>query len=325
MGEGLQISQYEVNNSSLLARGALGEPVTNRIGTDQAEVLLNAPADDLVFRYFLDDINFIGATVTELGFHAASSGLNGPREALLEITGLDVSVYFSANLPVMFPLRDAPILFTGNIYADSVSTGYEDDLLNGRAGRDTLNGSGGNDTLLGGSGADRLIGDMGQDRLNGGRGNDRLDGGVDNDRLVGGTGRDLLIGGFGNDRLYGQAGADRLDGGQGRDILNAGVDGDRDMFIYRSVRESRGDSIDRLNNFDVGEDLISLRPVDARNTLAGNQEFAFSESGPARYAVWVVETASGSHVRADTSGDRRADMAIFVAGVSGMGADDFIL
>ena len=63
--------------------------------------------------------------------------------------------------------------------------------------------------------ADWITGGAGNDVINGYAGDDALDGGRGNDQLYGGDGADILRGGMGNDRLTGGGGADQYAFGQG--------------------------------------------------------------------------------------------------------------
>ncbi|NJR20535.1 MAG: calcium-binding protein, partial [Hyphomonadaceae bacterium] len=106
----------------------------------------------------------------------------------------------------------------GNIGADYLVGGLDNDSLLGGNGADSLLGGLGNDTLFGELGDDFLNGDDGDDSADGGEGNDFVFGFDGNDNLKGGIGSDALFGGVGNDTLEGNAGIDSLDGGMGDDM-----------------------------------------------------------------------------------------------------------
>lgn len=101
-----------------------------------------------------------------------------------------------------------------------------------------------------------LTGTTGENRLVGANGNDTLSAEGGNDTLNGGDGDDSLDGGAGNDLLFGTTGADTLNGGTGDDRLFAGVDTDVDIFVFED-----GFGIDRIFEFDIGEDVIDLSAV----------------------------------------------------------------
>lgn len=89
----------------------------------------------------------------------------------------------------------------------------------------------------------------------GGAGADILDGLAGNDTLAARAGDDLLIGGGGDDELFGEAGAD--------------------TFLIRP-----GDGEDRINDFDVGEDILLVSPEfgldGAAEVLASETDNGFS-------------------------------------------------
>lgn len=173
---------------------------------------------------------------------------------------------------------------------DTLHGGTGSDVLSGDAGNDALFGGMGNDRLAGGAGADRLFGGDGQDmadyaassaavrinlmpaangqqgasggdatgdqlfemeQVNGSRFADRLTGNNSANLLSGNDGNDTLSGNSGNDTLLGGNGRDVIAGGRGADLLTGG-DG-ADTFVFR-----RGDGIDRITDFSVGEDIIRL-------------------------------------------------------------------
>ncbi|NJL22316.1 MAG: hypothetical protein HC895_18255 [Leptolyngbyaceae cyanobacterium SM1_3_5] len=94
------------------------------------------------------------------------------------------------------------------------------------------------------------------------QGNDNLTGGEENDTLVGGAGNDQLAGEVGRDTLIGDTGRDTLSGGTGNDVLTGGSGADDFQFGDASrsrMRSSRKMSIDRITDFEAGEDSIVLR------------------------------------------------------------------
>jgi Tol biopolymer transport system component len=80
----------------------------------------------------------------------------------------------------------------------------------------------------------------------GNAGNNTLTGTPGNDTLNGKGGKDTLVGGDGNDVLIGSKGNDVLTGGAGRD-----------RFVYQALQ----DRFDRITDFTVGEDKITLRKL----------------------------------------------------------------
>ncbi|MFB2553699.1 nidogen-like domain-containing protein [Ensifer soli] len=195
---------------------------------------------------------------------------------------------------------------------DLILTGRGNINGTGNAAANDLTGNAGKNTLKGGAGNDRLYGLSGDDKLHGEAGNDKLYGGNGNDLLRGGAGKDILEGQKGNDKLYGDAGADKLYGGLGADQLFGGAD--KDVFLYKSVRESTLNPVgqDIIYDFAIG-DRVDLRTIDASTKIAGNQAFAFigtdaftNTAGELRYE----KLDSDTYVYGDVNGDGKADFAI---------------
>lgn len=235
--------------------------------------------------------------------------------------------------------------------SDTLHGGPGDDHLSGGNGHDRLTGGGGSDRLHGGPGNDTLLGDAGPDILAGGPGRDRLHGGDGPDSLRGGAGHDILYGDLGNDVLYGDSGNDlvggggghdrilggrgddTLRGGHGDDIVIGGLGADilvgglgADMFVFRSVAESTpGGGRDRVEDFDGGTDVIDLRRIDADANTRGNQDLTFTGDRASPHAAWTVYREDGLLLRADTDGDLRADLEIFLIGLHQLRESDLLL
>ena len=178
---------------------------------------------------------------------------------------------------------------SGGAGADSLKTGFADDIVRGGTGADVLAGGFGGDTLLGGAGADTLAGDAGGDVLRGGGGRDAADysdaaGGIFVNLAAGnGPEGDTLvsiedaIGSSGFDTLRGDAGANRLSGGVGDDTLRGqgggdslfGQDGGDDLRGNGGADEVRGgNGFDRLSG-NQGAD--TLAGGGGSDTLAGGK------------------------------------------------------
>lgn len=161
---------------------------------------------------------------------------------------------------------------SGNAGNDTIGSGRGDDYVDAGAGDDMVSGSFGNDVIHGASGHDRLAGAVGDDSIDGGNGNDNIGGGYGSDTITGNMGDDTVgagqqddsvNGGGGNDVLNGNNGHDTLNGGDGNDTLNGGDHNDvltggadADVFYFRVYRD--GD-VDRITDFEIGEDKIQLR------------------------------------------------------------------
>lgn len=204
--------------------------------------------------------------------------------------------------------------YAGTEYNDTVDGGQGNDDLFGNGGNDKLVGRLGNDSLVGGAGKDRIIGGDGNDVIQGGDGHDRLFGDAGNDQIFGNQGNDRLVGGDGNDALLGGIGNDTINGGTGADQIR-----------YRSAGEADGDYI---VGFETGNDVISLRRVDADTTSRGNQNF--DDIGDARFSgtageLRVYNNRSNTVVAGDTDGDGRADFSFSLKNVADLEAGDLFL
>jgi serralysin len=121
------------------------------------------------------------------------------------------------------------------------------DRLTGGNGEDIINGLGGDDIIIGGNDDDTLSGGDGDDRLDGGNSSDSLFGGAGNDVLEGGNSSDTLDGGAGNDTLLGGNSSDILNGGAGDDILTGG--NSKDVFAFTDAGN------DTITDYDKGETI----------------------------------------------------------------------
>jgi serralysin len=156
----------------------------------------------------------------------------------------------------------------------------------------------------GGSGSDALKGNTGANTLKGNAGNDVLYGYSGNDVLVGGSGNDKMIGQTGTDRLYGSSGAD--------------------TFIFSTVSDSPARTRDAIYDFKRGEDHIDLRSIDANTLISSNQAFTFI-GGTAFTAKAGQLRLSGGVLWADVNGDKVADFAVTMVGLTSMASSDFYL
>jgi Ca2+-binding RTX toxin-like protein len=184
------------------------------------------------------------------------------------------------NLVLTGPAEPGGILVgNGNALGNSITGSTLD--------QNHLFGGEGDDTLIGGNVFDRLSGNAGDDSIDAGAGDDSLFGGLGADTLLAGDGNDLLIGwqdtsstsntdggnflsgGSGNDTLQGGGGGNEtLYGGLGSDILNGGCrdteqtepTGNPDLFVFRSVEESRSGLglRDTITSFETGFSQIDL-------------------------------------------------------------------
>jgi hypothetical protein len=82
----------------------------------------------------------------------------------------------------------SPVLFTGDVSANSVTGTDFADILSGGSGADIFDGGLGNDSISGDDGNDSLFGGIGRDSDS-----DTLNGGLGNDTLIGGSGLDVFV------------------------------------------------------------------------------------------------------------------------------------
>jgi len=164
-----------------------------------------------------------------------------------------------------------------------------DDIINGRHGGDMMMGLAGNDTYIVNDLADQVVeqadegtdtvrvyandytlpanvenlimlwggygfgNDLANRMVGAGSGHSILDGGLGDDVLISRVSTYWLLGGDGNDILRGGTAPDVLVGGPGNDILTGGGGGDQFLFP-----EYGGKNADRITDFDLGDDFISL-------------------------------------------------------------------
>lgn len=228
---------------------------------------------------------------------------------------------------------------TGTAGDDWVEAGARADIVNGADGDDAILGGTGNDQLRGGAGMDIIYGGDGNDSVMGGAGDDALEGDEGDDIVDGGSGDDGMGGGAGNDVIRGGSGYDWLNGGDGDDILVGGAGNDflwggagTDTFRFDSVSDSIAGALTReeLWDFNTEEgDLINLSRIDANGTaVAGDGAFILNSGsafGGTRGELIQTDSAAGVILRADVNGDKIADFALLVLGVSSIDADHILL
>lgn len=143
------------------------------------------------------------------------------------------------------------------------------------------------------------------------------------------SGVSLIGGGGGNDTIIGSAAADMIEGGAGSDFLTGGLGAD--VFDFNFADHSMGSAkIDRITDFEQGQDLIDLSGIDANTGLTGNDAFIFIEdaaftgvAGQLKYDA--ISIAGVTRVLADTNGDSKVDMEIQLTGTIDLGALDFLV
>nr|WP_303645119.1 M10 family metallopeptidase C-terminal domain-containing protein [Rubellimicrobium arenae] len=173
--------------------------------------------------------------------------------------------------------------------------------------------------------SDRARGFDGNDTLEGRGGDDSLFGGAGQDSISGGAGHDVLNGGDGGDVLRAGRGADSLAGGEGRDVLIGGMDDNPDVFLFRSVRDSRIGAADAVENFTSAiesGDHIDLRSIDSNITHQGNDAFDWAGKAAKGHAVWWTAAGTDILLKADVDGDAAADLVIRLRDLDGLSRND---
>ncbi|MDU9002941.1 calcium-binding protein [Sedimentitalea todarodis] len=243
------------------------------------------------------DLALQNGLVTDMGDMITISGMN-----IVNPVGVAGEVHeIVAGMMGGGPSGNAadPTPIYGHIWAEGhdVTGSSGRDRYKGTDFADSVHGAAGKDVLKGKGGADTILGEGGADRLFGGAGIDTLDGGKGADRLVGGTGKDTQTGGRG-----------------------------ADTFVFAKLAHMKND---RITDFRSGQgDQIELKGIDAREDIAGNQDFSLigqagfsGQSGELR--VW--NNGQSTFVVGDTDGDGDRDFRIEVYGVHDLTVDDFIL
>ena len=211
----------------------------------------------------------------------------------------------------------------------------------GRGGNDTLEGRGGGDFLRGGSGTDTASYESASSGIyanlleNRGLLNDAEGDTYESIENLKGSGfDDLLYGTNGANRIEGRGGRDDIIGHEGADTLIGGS-GD-DHFVYRQTSDSTvaAGGRDSILDFQIGQDSIDLRAIDARSASSGDDLFSFIGSrdfmgiaGQLRSSSARDESGSQFNlVQGDVNGDGSADFSIAVySGWQALSSSDFIL
>lgn len=280
--------QGQMRNNITIAYGTVIENATAGSGDDL--LIANQAANILRGNYGVDTVSYrdsMGGVIASLAANRGTGG-DAAGDRYIDIERLE-----------------------GSEFADHLTGGNRDDVLNGLLG---------DDVLLGGNGADTLLG---------GAGNDCLDGGEGADTLIGASGNDLLAGDGGNDWLRGESGNDLLSGGRGDDFLNAGTGIDtitggegRDTFVFDVVTTTVS-----ITDFQSRYDRIDLHSLDAvpstsvKDTFIWVADKAFmGRAGELR--TYIVD--GSTFLAGDLDGDRSADLLVSL-GHASMTGNDLIL
>ena len=132
---------------------------------------------------------------------------------------------------------------------------------------------------------------------------------------------------FGN-TITGNAGQNTIVGYLGQDFLTGGGSGD--VFVWTSTAESllAGNEADVILDFNRGQgDFIAVNPIDADDTIAGDQAFTFVGTAgfTAAGQINYFTTATDTYILFNTDGDAAQEMTIRLAGVYAVDASWFVL
>jgi len=217
----------------------------------------------------------------------------------------DINVQAAAPAMNVINGTSASETINGTAGDDSINGDLGDDWINTNGGNDQVYGGDGKDTVIGANGAELIYGNDGDDYLASEGGNDTIYGGAGNDFFSsGGTGSDddYLVGEAGNDHLRSGAGNDTLIGGIGADLFNGGSG--NDTFVYEALTDSTTTSMDIIEDFSAGYDILDLSAITSITSLSD----------------LTISTVSWN-TRVD---DNSSDFSIELTGSVGLTASDFI-
>ncbi|WFU66881.1 hypothetical protein [Bradyrhizobium brasilense] len=209
---------------------------------------------------------------------------------------------------------------------DIIKAGVGNDVIDGGYGNDEMYGGLGNDTYLFNSPGDKAIElpNQGIDTISSSVSISTLPLNVENatltgygwNNLIGSTAWNVLTGNSGNNTLSGALGNDTLIGKLGKDTLTGG--GGLDKMVLETLADSgvAFSTRDVINTFAHG-DKIDVSPIDANNTVAGNQPFTFVDhfghaAGQLQWDLTGISTTGvkGYLVQGDVNGDGAADFSL---------------
>jgi probable HAF family extracellular repeat protein len=141
----------------------------------------------------------------------------------------------------------------------TITTGLDNDLIDGSASDDSITAGDGTNVINAGAGNDTVTTGNGNDVIQGGAGNNIITTGNGYNRVLTEGGNDTITGGSDNDFIYSGAGDDVIDAGNGNNIINAGT-GNNTVTVGtgtdKIILEAGGSVI--INNFDVTKDRLRL-------------------------------------------------------------------
>ena len=239
------------------------------------------------------------------------------------------SLTLDATIENLIMFGVAAIDGTGNQFSNTMTGNSAANTLTGLGGADRLDGKGGADTMVGGKGNEIYYvddaGDVVTELANEGVDLVRstlaidltsilnvenatvtsaadvdIEGSDADNVLTGGNGSNEIDGGAGNDTIRGNFGSDTLIGGTGADT-----------FVWIGINESRLSAPDLVADFESGIDKLDLRGIDARASIAGNQDFVLDTNGDfAQGEIRLIDHGTFLMLEANTDLDPAVELAI---------------
>jgi hypothetical protein len=281
MGAGVDTVTMSANNTSLTADMGDGNDVVD-VSTATAKALTidgGAGADKVM----LDDVSYVGTTlsltnVEQLEILSTSTTLGSSvlsgKSYVISVAG--ATAVTAGDLVVEMDNLSVDL---SSLVSDGVGATIQSSNITGVSL--AMTGTAYADVITGGSKADTLIGGKGDDAINGGDGADSIEGGEGSDTLTGGLGADVIVTGAGNDTVV--INLDNANGGT--ETTDSGVA-----------------AFDKVTDFDITKDVLSLNDVDTGGTAAALVKAADS-TGATTTANTVDITILNGVVTQITKGD----------------------
>lgn len=191
----------------------------------------------------------------------------------LTVTSYQTYLYgYGLTLDASAETDDGAFNVTGSWYNDMITTMGGDDVINTQYGDDIVDAGDGNNTVTVGLGNSTWDGNnvvttgTGNDTIFGGSSTqfgdtDTISSGAGMDTIYGYGGVDIIDAGDHDDIVDGGSGDDQITGGLGADSLTGGSGSD--TFFYNALAESSDGTLDTINDFVSGTDLVDLTGVGA--------------------------------------------------------------
>lgn len=245
-GEPTTISDYEAGEEIVLALPAVFEDTEVTITPDDAgeDMLINVGTQTAIIL----------------------KGITDPDDVNVSLSGEDVTAVADAESDFIVGTDDA----------DTIDTGFGQDIVLAGDGDDVIDGGRETDQLYGGNGDDNIAGNGGSDLIRGGYGDDLIRAGAGDDIVIDRQGEDSVRGGSGDDILdvrdEATSGSDDIAAGEGNDLILSD-DGDtlrlgagNDLAVV-SV-EDVTDAPVTIKDFNPVEDFLRIGAGDGTGVLA---------------------------------------------------------